>query len=589
MKKKIKIGNTVGMGLLLEFEIAFPGEKPLRAEEYLKGAGRDFILQVASFFLGFKSNGSKFNDNIELLGAIFGSENNGIANEVYDKIKAVERTGPKISIIHPYSSLKLFEYFFRQEVEVKTQTNAEIERNLFKAYLVINSEWTKAQEVASSSVQELDIELQVPMKFFCMQYPFADKTNYSIEKIWATQAIKAVYLFQFLEENEKTKPLLNAFVEYFDCSTWRDYLKHLLPLTMSSIQKENEAHTDFIVPRGERFEKDCAFIEKLIVQENETFEENDFLTIRAKPFYKVEEGVYRIIFDLFVVEKIFKGVYFLLRNVNDTLPKADKIKELRSFYGYEFSEKQLFYKVIESIFPDKSIQFSGKELDDMKVVGAPDYYVRKGKNVFLFESKDFLIRADRKASFNFEVYEEDFQKVLYYEEMPNGTEKHKGVMQLISSVRKLLKTEFSADKDYYYKDIFIHPILITHDHQYDTPGFNNLIDYWFQDELEVLKEEGLFIHRVKPLTVVNIDSLIFHQVGLAKDISLSEVLSAYYEHIKIDPKKRFYDFEEKKAYLMSKTIPFSHFIDQYFTKKGAYQFPPLLSMVAPVLFKNESK
>ena len=81
-------------------------------------------------------------------------------------------------------------------------------------------------------------------------------------------------------------------------------------------------------------------------------------------------------------------------------------------------------------------------------------------------------------------------------------------MQLISSIRRILKNEFAADTDYHYKKVFIYPVLLTHDLQYDTPGFNELIDFWFQDAL--LELEGLFMRQVKPLSIVNIDSLIYH-------------------------------------------------------------------------------
>src|SRR5690606_9888133 len=127
------------------------------------------------------------------------------------------------------------------------------------------------------------------------------------------------------------------------------------------------------------------------------------------------------------------------------------------------------------------------------------------------ESKDFLIRADKKATFDFNVYEEEIGKTLHFELRPNGTKKAGAVLQLINNIKRILKKEFTADTAYHYKDVFIYPVLITHDHQYDTPGFNDLVNDWFQDELNTLEEEGLFIKRVKPIVVVNIDSLIFHQ------------------------------------------------------------------------------
>lgn len=584
------------MGQILEFEVAFPTEKRLTIEQYLAGSSREMILNAASFFLGFKNHKSKFDDNKEFLRMFFRTENNEFANQVYNRIIEFEKKGVRIGIINTYSSLRLFEYCFSKPEETETQTQKQFEVNLFKAYLALNTEFTIKQAAAFTSAQESDEELKIPMMLFCMQYPVSDKSNYDINLIWTTQLIKTIYLFQFLESHEKTKPLLAAFLNYFNCPTWQDYLKSLLPLTIPAIKNEREAYTDIVVEPGDNFKQDCAFIEKLMIQENDELDQNDFLTTRAKPFYKVKDGVYRIIFNLFVVEKIFKGVYFLLRDVNKTLPSAQKIKEIKSFYGEEFSEKILCYKVMESIYPDKCIRFSGKELESMKIVAAPDYYVKKGKNILLVESKDFLIAANKKMSFDFNVYEEEFGRVLDYEELPDGKIKSKAVMQLINNIRRILKNEFSADTDYRYKKIYIYPVLLTHDHQYDTPGFNELIDFWFQDALLELAEEGLFIHHVKPLSVINIDSLIYNQVGLANDIALHEILNIYHDNKKkVKHKKRIFKSQEEfdryseeyKQMRMSKLVPFSMFINKYFHKQKLWKRPPLIDLVASELFKEE--
>jgi hypothetical protein len=591
--EKINLGNTVTMGQILEFEITFPEEKRKRIDEYLLGVSRTFILQSAAYFLGFKHHNSKYSDNRKFLSMYFRKENNEIANRVYDRITKIESKGIEVNIINSFSSLRLFEYFFSKEEEPETQTEAESEISLFKAYLALNSEYITKQSVAYLSASKCDEELIIPMLMFCMQYPVSDKTNLDINEIWTTQMIKSIYLFQFLESHVKTQQLLSAFLSHFNCLTWQEYLKSIIPLTIPSIKREKESHTDINIEPGEHFEKGCEFLEKLMIHDNDELDENDFLTIRAKPFYKIKDGVYRIIFELFVVEKIFKGVYFLLRDVNKTLDKP--IKEIKSFYGDEFSEKVLLYKVIESIFPENCICFSGKQLSDMKIDGAPDYYVRKGKNILVFESKDFLIAAEKKMSFDFDVYEEEFQKVLYFEEMTNGKEKPKAVLQLINCIRKILKKEIYADTDYHYRDVTIYPILVVHDSQYNTTGFNELIDYWFQDELLGLKQEGLFIHYVKPLSVVNIDSLIYNQVGLANGIPLHEMLKLYHENKKIEKNKRKfksqeeYDtfFEEFKQIKMSKLIPFSVFINKYFNKKDVWKLPPIMNLIGPALFKEE--
>ena len=582
MKEK----SLVELKQLLEFNMVFPNEEPLTPEEYLKGGSKKIILSVASFFLGFNTRNSKFSNNKILLSNIFSKENSDFAIDILNKINEIEEKEERaLIIVNPYTSLTLFELFFSREVEQIIQSHAEFERNLFKAYLVLNSQFTQKQQIVLDSTKHLEDD-KVSMMMFCTDYPISDKVHYDIEKIWVTQVAKSIYLFQFIENTKKTQPLLQKFLEYFNKKTWQDYLKALIALTGSLIKKREETYTDIII-NPETFDADCDFIEKFTINYEDDLNEYDFLSLRSKPFYKIQDGKYRVIFDLFLAEKIFKGAYFLLREINDTLPKCNKISEFRSFYGKEFSEKTLSYNIVESIYQDKCIKYSGQTLDDMGIVGAPDYYIRKGKNILLFESKDFLIRADKKASFDFNIYEEEFQRTLYFEVLDNGKEKHKAVMQLITNVKRLLRNNFEVDKNYHYKEVSIYPILLTHDHQYDTFGFNCLVDYWFQHELENLKQERCFVHKVKPLTVVNIDTLIFHQIGLLEIIPLNDLIDEYHKYINSGGRAQFKTFQEAQSAIMSKRLPFAVFANNYFKNKRFSKTPPAIMEIVQSLFEDE--
>ncbi|MFA6261192.1 MAG: hypothetical protein WC760_06985 [Bacteroidia bacterium] len=576
------------MKLLLEFEAIFPDEQSRKPAEYLKGGSRHTILNVCAFFLGFKNHGSKYERPKDFLSMLFRQENGSIGDQILSKIEAQERAiNKKIIITNPYSSLKLFELFFQTNNEEETQSAAEFEVNLFKAYLTLNSDFTKRQLLAGESTKELDIELKLPMMRFCADYPYSDKFNYNLYGLWITQTIKAILLFQFLANNDQTKTLLVSFLDHFQCKTWEEYLKRLLPLTMSAIEASKEAHIDINVNHDENFEGNCSFVEKLIILDDDPLEENDFLSLRAKPFYKIEPGKYRVIFNLFVVEKIFKGVYFLLRDVNARQPINDRISDLKSLFGNDFSENVLLYQVIKSIYPNNCLQFSGQELKDKGISAEPDYYVRKGKDILLFESKDFLIPAKAKESFDFFTYESEFEKKLYFEEV-KGKQNHKAVMQLIGNVKRVLKKAFEADKDYFYREVTIYPILVTHDHQYDTTGFNNLIDYWFQAEVEILREEGYFTNKIQPLVVVNIDAIIYHQIALQKNFALHKVLKAYINYVRIRKGIKFPTKEEAEDYVLSKLTPFSVFMDKFFIRNNVkVEIPALIQDLKLALFKDD--
>ena len=60
--------NQAKMGRILEFETIFPNDKPKTIGEYLLGGSKSVILNVASYFLGFKTHDSEFDDNKKLLG-----------------------------------------------------------------------------------------------------------------------------------------------------------------------------------------------------------------------------------------------------------------------------------------------------------------------------------------------------------------------------------------------------------------------------------------------------------------------------------------------------------------------------------------
>ena len=577
----------VSLGLILEFNIIFPNDQPKNLDDYFKGASRERVLKLGAFLLGHKNQNSQFNNNVTVLQTIFSPENNTFANDVYKLIQAHEKKiGAKIQIIHLYSSLKLFDFFFKNCVDNDNdpvQTAAEFEINFFKAYLAINSQFTKDQDTAFQSTQDLEDELKIPMMIFCGTYPYSDKTNYDLSQQWVTQTIKAILLFKFLYSQEQTRKLLEAFLHYYKCADWKQYMTKYIPLTLSILKKEKETYTDYIIKEDEYFNEQCDFLENFIIYDGELpDDELDFLTLRSKPLYRIKRGEYRIIYDLFIVEKIAKGLYFALRDQNLRMQKPQQIKEFKSFYGKHFSEGVLTYKALEAIYPDRCTKFSGDEMDKL-MDGAPDYYIRRGKDVLLFESKDFLVPVKEKESYDYAVYDRVFEERLYFTEK-DGKQHNKAVMQLVTTIKNILSNNFPPDEKLKTKELSIYPIIIIHDHQYDTAGLRELINSWFIDELEVLESEGLFIKRVKPLVIMNIDQLLYFQIPLTENISLHHLIDAYFEHINRKPRNKIVTIQERDAYILDKTVPFSIYMNNYIVERNWRKLPPMLEELGLQMF-----
>jgi len=153
---------------------------------------------------------------------------------------------------------------------------------------------------------------------------------------------------------------------------------------------------------------------------------------------------------------------------------------------------------------------------------------------------------------------------------------------------RIAQFRLQLDTEYKYREVTIYPILLIHDHQFDVEGFNHLINYWFQKELELLHKEGYFINRIEPLVVVNIDFLIHHQETLKKKMSFHEVLNLYVEHIRIQPLMEFRSEQERNDHQTSKMITFSTFMDNYFVKRGLKDIPPDFLELGESLFDDRS-
>ena len=423
------------------------------------------------------------------------------------------------------------------------------------------------------------------MMYLCSLYPVSDKLNYDIRDIMLCQIIKAIYLFNFLESDGDFKHLLDKFLEHFHCLSWQEYLQKMLPMAMQVVSNNDDNHTNVVIEHNDDFEENIIFFENLIVSHEDTLAIQDFITLRSKPFYRIEEGVYRVIFDLFLVEKIFKGLYFLLRDVNSTLPKKQKISSWRGRYCFEFSEKYLFYKAMEDLYSG-GIIYTGEEMEEFGDSGTIDYYVRIGKKVMLFESKDFLIAADKKMSFDYAILEPEFARTLYYEEMPDGKEKAGAVMQLVRNIKRVLRNENTFDSEYRYKDIIIYPVIVVHDHQYDIPGLSVLINDWLNDELQLLKREGLYVQRVRPCTIINIDSLLLYRKFLSGNNPLHALLEEYQKVTKVYSGKVHTSREDVQREVVDKLIPFSVYLQRRLGSLTYEQLPPVLDLVKAELFKK---
>lgn len=126
---------------------------------------------------------------------------------------------------------------------------------------------------------------------------------------------------------------------------------------------------------------------------------------------------------------------------------------------------------------------------------------------------------------------------------------------------------------------------------FNTAGINKWVNFWFQDELEKLKQEGYNISNVKPLVLIDIDTLIFNKdVFKNRNLTLEEVLTYYQDnYINFTVKGRKYHNEDEATQASKDSlIPFGDYLDDKIDSEGLRVIPKEFEEKAYSLFDEEN-
>ncbi|HZL09110.1 MAG TPA: hypothetical protein VFC65_03865 [Prolixibacteraceae bacterium] len=546
---------------IIDFEKVFEGEN---SEDYLtkiEDIPKRLLVEVASYFVSANPDNELVKDYKHFLSKLFGKENNKLANEINDKTVQYKKEKSKtVGILNPRTSLKLFETVLTQNQEDIEISDKDLEILIFKIYLALNTQLNKNDNLIIESTKKFS---QYP-DLICLaignSLPISDISNYNLKSVFVGQILKAIFLFEFLSTQDSSQTLLENFYARFRVTDYKGFLQKIFPIAFFVISAKHEGSMTLEVKKDENYESNIDFLDNLVVSKIDYVDNDiDYLTLRANPLYKLSDTSYRVISPLFAIEKIFNGLYFLLKEINDAFDKTSQIK-LRQLITFEFSEKYLLYKIIERTYEKKYFKLSGEQ---MKTPGAPDYYIRNGNKVFLFESKDILIRADIKESYDFEQYEKALKEKLYFE--TNGKkESPKAVRQLTNFAKSLLNGNFNEDKNYKPNSIRIYPIILLHNRQLDILGLNNLINIWFELEKDEIEKTGLSTKNLRKPTIIHIDTLlVMHEQLASGKYQLDELLDEYQNVINGNQlkKKKFKTEQEMMQAVQDQLASFNMFFD----------------------------
>lgn len=493
----------------LEYKDIFDDYEAVNIVELLRNIPTRNSIEIIAYFTAQLHSISGSNDKqIEFLRKWV----NRFPDDIISKLEyylTINRKIPGVvfNFINYPSSLMLMENILdnHNDLNMLEDLSVEQEIRLFKAYLYCTQKWVDKQLVCQETISTSTIGDFINM-VLPIELPYKEIHEFRDFRI---QFIKIAYFFQFCESDSIFREYLRMFLEEYGFSSWREYIKIILSLYISFV-KEKENHAVITISEEHRSALD--YINHLCIELNRFSVNHDFLPLRERPVYKINDNQYIVLNINFFVDKIFHSVLFEFSKVlinNGATYNGNKIvtfPNFKSIYSKLFTEEVLFYRVMKDCFfkPKLTIK-SGKEMEGEIQNGSPDYYIRDRNKVYLFEFKDVILNAGIKHSYDIGKIIAEISKKLVKDS--NGAPE--GVSQLVNVIMKMRAGVFNAIDSCGYDNVTIFPILVYTDINFDGIGINYLLNKEFRKLLVDNNVKNQ--HLIKDIVMVHVDTLIKYQ------------------------------------------------------------------------------
>ncbi|MBD5197507.1 MAG: hypothetical protein HDS89_08690 [Bacteroidales bacterium] len=499
--------------IILESRLFFKDQIKESFEDCLKGISKSTLLKISQTFIAYRDV-----NVIDFIGTFISSENLDLAQQGLDILSIRRGNNYKIKdyyILTSTVSLIFYERIIDLETpETDEITPKDIEYGVLKAYLLLNDiEAQKDEQILSTLSYNVQMKPSWLMLIAMLRYHAV--INVSLLKEFYVQLVKAHAFLIFLQTHQPE--LLQELLREFSCNRIEEFLIRFVNFVLPAIDSiAKKQKTEITVPKIADYEEVIHFADALShVTINEDI---DFKSLRSVPMHKINDNVYIPIMPLFLIEQIYKGLYFRLSRINR---KLKIVPDLKSYIGKEFTENVLFYNVIRNVFKNRYFQRSGIEMDLLADGrGNPDYYIRNGNKVYIFELKDVLLNSNVLTSQDYSKIEPELREKFY----KNSKGHHKRVTQLAHNCKDILSGTIKWDTAYKPRRVKIWPIIVVTDNIFSIPGFNQILNNWFQEYLNT-EISGINQDQVQPLTVITLDTLLYFPKNEVPNID--RLLSGY--------------------------------------------------------------
>lgn len=305
--------------------------------------------------------------------------------------------------------------------------------------------------------------------------------------------IKGILFLHYLSESEYL-PYLREFLEKRGYGHHNHFILDLSS-TIFRVLKGLENERGWLIQHS--IEKSPLPFE----MREEDFIQNNSVTlnfIRTRPLIRIDDQNLIVAdFNLFI-SKMYDGLIYDIYN-ETSFSKDYSLPRFKSIIGL-FTQQVMFNRIWERIIaPDFRITKS--EMDKESHLGYPDYYLRNGNHIYLFEIKDIVFKDVIMDSCNIpKIEKEILSKVASFDNS-------QGVGQQLGVIKKIDERELPFDhiQTQKLKKLVIHPILIHSNHYLRMPGINVLIADIFEKQVLKIEFKNIDKSRIKPPILIHSD------------------------------------------------------------------------------------
>jgi hypothetical protein len=522
---------NIAIERILEFHDLYPNEDALDIKSVLKRYNRPTLVKYA-YTIGHIYGKSYIPDK----NATFFSQ----CSEKYIKELNVritrflsENSLTKCCYCSVKTALHLLKYIFsiKSEEYIANANLDDIEYDLFRVILQINEELSSY----SKGTHQVDLATLI----FLQLYSISDIPNQNERDTFIYQTQYYSKLSEFIESNSRCVAIRESFYNQTGIECMCEYSKTWACLVSACFNKQytidlsRDCDPDKVITKSV-LDFMSIDINEYVPFDNEEDERRidnvDYRIFRSKPLIKTSYNTYIIYNSQLLFERLYSSLFFDIKG-------AIK-KDAFNFYNKQFVEHILFQqqmlKCINSrtcsrIYPTKEMIENPEDNEDPN---QPDFYIREGYNLILFECKAIRLNGALKDKNDIS----EILKVLHNKlcisanniDKKRGQKKSErvGITQLIHQMNLIEDDTFIWDNQI-PDDVAYYPVIVLEDPRLVVPGISYIINDWYQNIVATELPEQI----CNPVVVMSINTLYYYR-SIFKRNGFHRVFDEYYRSCK---------------------------------------------------------